>query len=176
MSDPRETTKGFENKLSKIKVFATDVDGVLTDGRLFYQGEEMGFNRFFHSLDGFGLKMMMQAGIKTGIISGGDSKGLDMRVDNLKLDFAYTGNEDKVSFYNDLKKKYSVKDEEILYIGDEFFDLPILNQVGFSATVPHASFEIRESVDYVTTREGGCGAVREIVDMVRYVQGIIPKV
>ncbi len=176
MSSLQEVAKQFSQQLEKIKVFATDVDGVLTDGRVFYSGAEMGFNRFFHALDGYGLKMMMELGLKVGVISGGDSRSLVERVDNLKLDFLYMGNEDKRDAFVQLQKKYSVTAEEILYIGDEFFDVPILKRAGFSVTVPHASDEIKEVVDYVTTTPSGMGAVREVVDIVRYARGFVPAV
>ncbi len=176
MEDLKLVAKRFESKLKKIKVFATDVDGVLTDGRIFYSGKEMEFNRFFHALDGYGLKMMMELGLKTGIISGGDSRSLIERSDNLKLDFLYMGNEDKRESFEQLQKKYNVSAEEILYIGDEFFDVPILKRAGFSATVPHASSEIKECVDYITQTPGGEGAVREIVDLVRYAHNFVPAV
>lgn len=175
MRDLRVESKKFEQQLSLIKVFMVDVDGVLTDGRLLWMGESVGWNRFFNAWDGYGLKLLMKAGIKVGVISGGDSIGLEKRIENLNLDFGYMGNEDKRQAYNDVKKKYQVKDENILYMGDEFFDLPLLKQAGFSATVPQASLEIQELVHYVTARDAGKGAVREVIDMVRYAQNIIPE-
>lgn len=176
MQDLKPIAKKFEEKLKKIKVFATDVDGILTDGRLFYSGEEMGWNRFFHALDGYGLKMMMELGLKTGIITGGDSRSVIERADNLSLDFLYMGSENKLDAFMDLQKKYGVSAEEILYIGDEFFDVPLLKRAGFSATVSHSSFEIIDCVDYVTQTSGGEGAVREVADLVRHAHNFIPSV
>ena len=169
-----DVAKKFEVELKKIKVFATDVDGVLTDGRLWFQGQEMGWNRFFHAHDGTGLKYLLEAGIKVGVISGGDSKGLRSRLDYLKLDFSYLGSDDKCLAYLDLKKRFNVTDEEIIFIGDDFYDIPILKKVGFAVSVPSAPEEVRDVVDWVTGKDGGRGAVREVADVLRYAQGIIP--
>lgn len=169
LDDLQEIALHFQEKLSKIKVAAFDVDGVLTNGQLIWMGEEVGWNRFFHTSDGYGLKLLMRNGIKTGIISGGDSKGLMERVSNLKLDFAYYGNEDKTGALNELVNE-GYKLEEILYMGDEFFDIPLLERVGFAASVPQASIEVRDIVDFVTRRQAGMGAVREVIDILRYAQ------
>lgn len=172
----RVTAKQFEAKLSRIKVCIFDIDGILTDGKVFWDGDDVGFNRTFHILDGFGMKLLMEAGLKVGVISGGDSKGVRKRfTENLKLSFTYFGNEDKREAYKDvLAMGYT--DEEILYMGDEFIDLPILKRVGFSATVPNASLEVQEVVDYIAFREGGEGCVREVIDILRYAQNIPVKV
>ena len=168
----RVSAAKFSDKLSKIKVCIFDIDGILTDGKVSWDGDDVGFNRTTHVLDGHGLKMLMAAGLKVGVISGGDSIGVRKRfVDNLKLNFAYFGNEDKRESY---KKVLALgyTDEEILFMADEFIDLPILRRVGFSATVPNASLEIQEAVDYITYREAGDGCAREVIDMLRYAQEI----
>jgi 3-deoxy-D-manno-octulosonate 8-phosphate phosphatase (KDO 8-P phosphatase) len=92
-------------------------------------------------------------------------------VDNLKLNFAYFGSEDKRESYKKILA-LGYNDEEILFMGDEFIDLPILKRVGFSATVPNASLEIQEEVDYITFREAGDGCAREVIDLIRYAQKI----
>lgn len=174
--DLREISKVFENKLKKIKVCLFDVDGILTNGKLYWSGEEVGFNRQFHTHDGYGLKILMNAGLKVGIITGGESIGVEKRFERLNIDYLYMGKEDKRAAYEAILKDTGVTEEETLYMGDEFFDLPILKRAGFSATVPNASVEIREAVDYVTLRESGDACVREVIDMLRHVQGITPDV
>ncbi len=174
--DLREISKLYAEKLKKIKVCLFDVDGVLTDGKLYWAGEEVGFNRFFHTHDGYGLKILMRAGLKVGIITGGDSLGVKKRFEGLGVDYLYMGSEDKRQSFNLILEKENVSAEECLYVGDEFFDLPILKQAGFSATVPCASLEVKEAVDYVTNKAGGEGAVREVIDMLRYVQDIVPEI
>lgn len=168
----RVTAEKFKSKLAKIKVCIFDIDGILTDGKISWDGEDIGFNRTTHILDGFGIKMLLAAGLKVGIISGGDSVGVRKRfIDNLKLSFTHFGNDDKREAY---KKVLALgfKDEEVLYMGDEFIDLPILRRVGFSATVPNASLEIQEAVDYITHREAGNACAREVIDILRYAQNI----
>lgn len=168
----RVTAEKFKDKLSKIKVCIFDIDGILTNGKISWDGDDVGFNRTTHALDGHGLKMLMAAGLTVGVISGGDSIGVRKRfVDNLKLHFGYFGNEDKRESY---KKVLALgfTDEQVLYMGDEFIDLPILKRVGFSATVPNASLEIQEAVDYITYREAGDACAREVIDILRYAQNI----
>lgn len=174
--DLKEVAKYFEKKLLKIKCCAFDIDGILTTGHIRFDGEEMGFNRSFHTSDGYGLKVLKAAGLYVGVISGGDSLGIKKRFsENLKLDFTYFGDEDKRHAYLKLLDN-GFKDEEILYMGDEFFDLPLLKRAGFSATVPSSSEEIREAVDYITYRDSGQGCAREVIDILRYAQGIVPHV
>ncbi len=176
MQNFRDVAEQFKDKLVQIKVCAFDVDGILTNGLVSYDGAEMGFNRSTHTSDGYGLKVLMDAGLYVGVISGGNSEGVKKRfIENLQLNFAYLGDEDKRNAYLDLLSK-GYKDHEILYMGDEFFDLPLLKRSGFSATVPSSSLEIQESVDYITRRPAGMGCVREVIDILRYAKNIIPDV
>ncbi len=172
----RDIAKKFEDKLKKIKVVAFDLDGILTDGHLWWAGDEVGWNRMFYIYDGYGMKVLMKAGIKVGVITGGDSVSVKKRVDLLKLDFLYQGKEDKREAFLEIQKKFNVKPEEILYMGDELFDIPLLKKAGFSATVPNCGAEVKAVVDYVTTKESGKGCAREVIDILRYAQGIEPVV
>jgi 3-deoxy-D-manno-octulosonate 8-phosphate phosphatase (KDO 8-P phosphatase) len=172
----KEISQKFSDKLTQIKVALFDVDGILTNGLISWDGEHVGFNRTTHAQDGFGLKMLMDAGIKVGIISGGSSLGVKKRFeDNLGLDFIFLGNEDKRDAYKEILKM-GFKDHEILYMGDELFDIPLLKRAGFSATVPNASIEVREVVDYITQRPSGKACVREVIDVLRYAKDIRPKI
>ncbi len=173
--DLREVAKVHKDKLDKIKVLAFDIDGVLTTGHIWWDGD-VGFNRYSHTSDGYALKLMMKNGFKVGVISGGDSVGVKKRFeDNLGLDFCFFGNEDKrVAFQKVLDLGF--RDEEVLYMGDEFFDTPLLKRAGFGVTVPIASYEVKKFCDYVTMRESGQGAVREVIDIMRYNRGITPDV
>ncbi|MFT6633572.1 MAG: 3-deoxy-D-manno-octulosonate 8-phosphate phosphatase (KDO 8-P phosphatase) [Bacteriovoracaceae bacterium] len=174
--DLREISQKYSEKLKAIKICLFDVDGILTNGKIFWASEEVGFNRQFHTHDGYGLKVLMRAGIKVGIITGGDSIGVRKRFEGLGVDHLFMGNEDKRQSFDEILKIENLTDQDALYMGDEFFDLPILKRVGFSATVPNASIEIRESVDYVTVRESGNACVREVIDMLRHAQGIVPEI
>ena len=166
----------YSEKLKKIQCVLLDVDGILTDGRVIFMGAEVGWNRFFNVYDGHGLKLLKENGFKLGIISGGDSIGLHERfVNNLGLDpeMCFFGNEDKTGAYDHIKNKHDLRDEQICYLGDELFDIPLLKQVGFSATVPESSFIVQREVDYVTNKNGGKGAAREVIDMILLSQGIL---
>lgn len=170
----RETAKKFEDKLKKIKVLIFDLDGILTNAHVWWASEEVGFNRTFNIYDGYGMKLMMKAGLKVGVITGGNSVSVSKRTDQLGLNFCYMGNEDKRAAFLDIMSKYAVTADEILYMGDELFDLPLLKKAGFSATVPNTSDEVKEICDYVTIRQSGEGCAREVIDLVRYAQGIVP--
>ena len=115
-------------------------------------------------------------GLVVGIITGGSSLGVVKRFELLGVDHVYKGSEDKRGAYLKIKEIENCQDDEILYIGDEFFDLPILKKVGFSVTTPHASLEVLESVDYVTMRSGGNGAVREVVEILRTARNFSPNI
>lgn len=171
----REVSKKFEEKLKKIKVVCFDLDGILTDSHVWWASEEVGFNRTFCIYDGYGMKVLMKAGLKVGVITGGNSVSVLKRTEQLGLDFCYAGNEDKRDGFLDLLKRYNVAAEEVLYMGDELFDMPLLRKAGFSATVPNACEEVREMVDYVTIKESGRGCAREVIDILRYAQNIVPE-
>jgi 3-deoxy-D-manno-octulosonate 8-phosphate phosphatase (KDO 8-P phosphatase) len=168
------TAKKFEDKLKKIKVACFDLDGILTDSHVWWASEEVGFNRTFCIYDGYGMKLLMKAGLKVGVITGGNSVSVIKRTEQLGLDFCYAGNEDKRAAFLDMLKKYNVEADEVMYMGDELFDMPLLRKAGFSATVPNACEEVREMVDYVTIKESGKGAAREVMDLIRYAQNIVP--
>lgn len=159
-------------RLKRIRLFLTDVDGILTDGKIWWEGEEVGWNRSYNVLDGWGLKFLMRKGIHVGIISAGNSLGLKKRVEILNIPHAYFGDENKLNAYHDMLKKTGVSAEETLYIGDEPYDGEILKLVGFAATVPHAVEEVKQVSHYVTQRKAGEGCVRELVEMIRAAQGL----
>lgn len=176
MRNLRDEAKKYLPKLKKIKCLAFDVDGVLTDGTVSWDGEEVGWNRRTHTADGYMLRFLMQAGFTVGVITGGNSLSVHKRFgENLGLHFVHAGSDDKRSAFEKVME-LGFKEDEILYMGDEFIDLPLLLKAGFSASVPDASIEIRESVDYVTERMGGAGAAREVMDLLRHAHDIAPQV
>lgn len=166
----------FQSKLVGIKVALFDIDGVLTDGTIHYDGAEMGFNRSTHTHDGYGMKMLMAHGIKVGVISGGDSLGVIKRFqENLSLDYVFLGNEDKREAYNKILRE-GFQPHEILYMADEFFDLPLLMKSGFSACPPSSVYEVKTRVDYVSKLDSGQGCAREVMEILRLAQGWAPEV
>ena len=172
----RDTAKRFEDKLKKIKVVVFDLDGILTNAHVWWESEEVGFNRAFNIYDGYGMKLLMKAGLMVGVITGGNSVSVLKRTAQLGVDFCYAGNEDKREAFLDVMKRYDVSADQILYMGDELFDIPLLRKAGFSATVPNTCEEVRAIVDYVTQRSSGQGCAREVIDLIRYAQNIIPEI
>lgn len=154
---------GVEKK--KVKMLIMDVDGTLTDGKVYIgpHGEEF---KAFNIQDGLGIKMLRGKGIIPAIITGRNSEIVDTRAKELGIDEVYQGIENKLEIYNLLKGKYDIFDEEVAYIGDDLNDLPIMNQVGLSCCVANAVDAVKDQVDYVAKRNGGEGAVREVIEMI----------
>ena len=176
MNDLRAVAKQFQTSLEHIKVCAFDCDGILTDGSVFWAGKDIGWNRITTTRDGYGMKILQRAGFKVGVISGGNSLSLHKRfVENLKLDFLYSGSDDKRPAYKKIIAQ-GFENREILYMGDEFFDIPLIKKCGFGATVSCASYEVRESADYIALTPPGQGAAREVIDILRYAQNIVPNI
>ena len=142
-----------------------DVDGVMTDGGLYYTaaGAEM---KRFHAHDGYGVVRAHEQGLKLGIISGRSSPVVAARARVLKIDEVHQDAMDKVSAMRDIQRRHGLRDEEIAFIGDDLFDLPLLRLVGLSAAPPNAQAPVRESVDYITLAGGGEGALREIIEFI----------
>jgi len=160
----------MEAKLAKIKLLLLDVDGVLTDGRIIYdgQGNEL---KAFDVKDGHGLKMVQRAGIRVGIITGRSSEVVRRRAAELGIEILYQGALRKLEPYQEILEQYRLSDEQVAYVGDDIVDLPILRRVGFSVTVADAVSDVLPLVDYVTVRPGGRGAVREVCDMLLRASG-----
>ena len=142
--------KKLKEKLSGIKLFICDIDGVLTDGAFIKStsGEEL---RSFNALDGVGFVMLrlLKLDIKTAWITGRESATTTLRAKELQIDDIYNGVIRKIDAYNELKKKYSISDNEICFIGDDIIDIPLLEKVGFAVTVPNAPKYISNSLDDV---------------------------
>jgi len=154
----------MENQLAKIKLLLLDVDGVLTDGRIIYDnhGNEL---KAFDVKDGHGLKMVQRAGIKVGIITGRRSDVVSRRAQELGIEILYQGALRKLEPYLEILSEQGLIDGQVAYVGDDIVDLPILHRVGFSATVADAVPDLFPCVDYITSRPGGGGAVREVCDL-----------
>ncbi len=152
-------------KAARLALMGFDVDGVLTDGMLYFssQGDEM---KAFSSLDGHGLKMLQRAGVEVAIISGRSSRALELRAANLGIDELHMGVEDKGALLTRLARQRGIDLARAGYMGDDVVDLPILRLCGFSATVADGHPEVLSRVDYVASRGGGRGAVREVCDLI----------
>ncbi len=152
-------------KVKKIKMVVMDVDGILTDTRIILDSS-LGWKRFFSVRDGIGINHLRRAGYKTAVITGSHSEDVQRRMQHLKIDYFYENQFDKGPAYEELKQQSGFSDEEICYIGDDVYDIPLLRQVGFSATVPEAVEEVINECDYITNRGGGYGAVRDLCQII----------
>jgi 3-deoxy-D-manno-octulosonate 8-phosphate phosphatase (KDO 8-P phosphatase) len=161
---------GTTEKAATLALMGFDVDGVLTDGLLWYGsgGDEL---KAFSSLDGHGLKMLQRAGIEVAIISGRSSEALRLRAANLGVGELHMGVEDKRTVMAALAQARGIGLDRCGYVGDDVVDLPVLRACGFSATVADGHEEVKARVDYVTERGGGRGAVREISELILKAQG-----
>ncbi len=156
--------------LEDIKFMIFDADGVLTDGKIFYndRGEE---SKVFSVKDGSGVIYWHRAGLKSAIISGRDSRVIEQRAVELGIEDVHQGAQHKLGVYESIIEKHKLKDKEVCYIGDDLIDLPVLRRVGFSVAVKDSPEELLGAVDYVTKAPGGGGAVREVVEKVLKSQG-----
>jgi 3-deoxy-D-manno-octulosonate 8-phosphate phosphatase (KDO 8-P phosphatase) len=157
-------------KAARVVLMGFDVDGVLTDGTLYFSsaGDEI---KAFSSLDGHGLKMLQRAGIEVAIISGRSSRALELRARNLGIAELHMGVEDKRTLLTVLAARRGIDLAQTGYMGDDVVDLPILRACGFSATVADGHSEVLARADYVATRGGGRGAAREVCDLILRAQG-----
>ena len=157
-------------KAAGLLLMGFDVDGVLTDGTLYFgsEGDEI---KAFSSLDGHGLKMLQHAGIEVAIISGRSSPALRSRAENLGIRELHMGVEDKRSLMESLVRPRGIGLAQAGYMGDDVVDLPVLRACGFSATVADGHDEVKARVDHVTRYGGGRGGVREVCELILRAQG-----
>jgi len=158
-------------RLKKIKVLIVDVDGVLTDGGIIIDSNGVETKRF-NVQDGLGLMLWKKAGYKSAIISARQSAVVAHRANDLQIDKFFVGVSPKLSAYDGLLKEWNIKDEEVCFVGDDLPDLGILSRVGFAASVDNGVFEVKSAVHYVSSKKGGEGAVREIIELILKAQGV----
>ncbi len=138
---------------------------MLTDCRIYFDTDQH-WKRFYSVRDGVGIKRIQEAGYKTAVITGAEAVDVRARVGMLGINYFYEGALDKQPSFEKLIAQSKVSVNEMAYIGDDIFDIPLLEQVGFAATVPEAVDDVLTKVHYVTKRPGGNGAVREICDLI----------
>lgn len=164
------TPKSVIDAAQKIKLLLLDVDGVLTDGKLYYgnSGEEM---KGFDIQDGLGIKLLQKGNIQVGIITGRMSSLLQRRADELGINPVIQGREDKLTVLNELLPSLDITLDEIAFIGDDLPDLAVIKNVGLGITVANASSTLATKADWQTACTGGNGAVREVAEMILTAQG-----
>jgi 3-deoxy-D-manno-octulosonate 8-phosphate phosphatase (KDO 8-P phosphatase) len=169
----RTISEIITDKAKQIKMLIMDVDGVLTDGKIIIDthGNEL---KIFNVYDGAGIDMAHKAGLLTAIISGRYCNAVVYRAKELHINEVYQSVGDKIDVFHSLLDKYMLVTSQVAYIGDDIFDIPLLEQVGLSIAPCNAIPEVKDIVDYVTKNSGGNGAVREMVDMILKAQDKYP--
>jgi 3-deoxy-D-manno-octulosonate 8-phosphate phosphatase (KDO 8-P phosphatase) len=159
-----------------------DVDGVLTDGRVYLQsfpGDIALELKAFHSHDGAGLKLARLSGLRLGVITGRESAAMTRRASENGMEFVYQGREEKLGPYEEILRLAQANDADVAFIADDLPDLPVFRRVGLAVAVANAAPEIRAIAHLVTKRRGGEGAVRETIEFILKAQGkwlsAIPK-
>jgi 3-deoxy-D-manno-octulosonate 8-phosphate phosphatase (KDO 8-P phosphatase) len=176
-------TADVRRRAERIRVVLMDVDGVLTDGRIYLQSlpdgtaEEM---KVFDAHDGAGVKLASLMGLRTGLITGRNSSATTRRAGESGMEFVFQGRPKKLAAYEEILKIAGVGDEAVAYIGDDLPDLPLLRRAGLAVAVANAVAELKKAAHYVTARAGGEGAVREVIELILKAQGrwkeAIPRV
>jgi len=158
-------------KLKHIQLLLLDVDGVLTDGSIIYN-DDGSETKIFNARDGFGLKLVMSAGIKVGIVTGRSSQALRHRCDNLGIDLLFDGVGDKALMLEEIVAQTGIDTEQTAFVGDDLPDLPIMKNAGLSIAVADAHEIVRQKADWTTLAQGGQGAVREVCEALLTAKGI----
>src|ERR1700722_16572344 len=156
-------------RASRIKLLLMDVDGVLTNGKLYQvpgKDGQLVETKGFDSQDGIGLTWLSWKGIKTGVISGRLSPATVERARQVKMTYVYQGHIEKIPILEEILADAKIEPAEIAYIGDDFTDITIMHRVGFAVAVANARPEVKREAHYVTQAAGGEGAVREIVELI----------
>jgi len=157
-------------RAARVRLMIFDVDGILTDGGLYF-GPEGELLKRFNVLDGQGIKLLQQSGVLVAIISARQSSIVARRAEDLGITRIYQGVQDKRLAFEKLLSQHAMNADSCGFAGDDIIDLPILGRVGFAASVPNGHTEVRTRVHYVTQAEGGRGAAREICDFILHAQG-----
>ena len=152
-----------------------DVDGVLTDGSLYFdnEGNEM---KAFSTRDGLGLRLLQSQGIELALITGRKSEIVARRAEQLGISHVYQGRNDKLQAFRELLNKTGIGEQSVCYAGDDWIDLPVLERVGLAVTVADADQVVRGRVHWITSRGGGKGAVREICNLILVAKDLDQKV
>ncbi len=171
---PAKVAPAVAARAKKIRVLLMDVDGVLTDGRIWLLSRRDGTAseiKGFSAYDGAGLKLARAAGLRTGLITGRESSAVAQRARECEIEFVFQGRATKLSAYEEILRATGASDREVAYIGDDLPDLPLLQRAGLAVAVANAAPEVKRAAHYVASRSGGDGAVREVIELIVKAQG-----
>ena len=151
--------------IQKLKLIIFDVDGVFTDGSIYLSEEGIEMMKFSR-IDGRGIRLLKEKGLKTAVITSEDTTIVENRMKKLKIDDVFTGIINKITIYNKLKKKFNLEDENICYLGDDTNDLAILKIVGLSCCPKNAQNIVKQNSKYLSEYKGGGGFVRDVCNLI----------
>jgi 3-deoxy-D-manno-octulosonate 8-phosphate phosphatase (KDO 8-P phosphatase) len=157
-------------RAKKIKCITFDVDGIMTNGGLGIGDDGLEY-KFFHSLDGLGMKLLKNTGVELAIITGRTSNIVKQRADSTGIAHFYQGVEDKLVAFEDLQKKMGLQPDEVAFMGDDVVDAPAMLRCGLAITVPTGHYLLKPHAHYITTAAAGNGAVREACELIMQAQG-----
>ena len=161
-------------KARDIKLLLLDVDGVLTDGNLLYTGSS-GESKSFNTQDGFGLRLLGEAGIDIGVITARKSEVVARRAEELKMRYIYQGIPNKNEAFKEVMKASGLKPFQVAYMGDDWLDLVLLQQVGLAIVPANGAREVKAIAHYITERPGGAGAVRDACDLIIEAKNLVAE-
>lgn len=162
-------------RAAAIRLVIFDVDGVLTDGRLFFDQQGLEY-KSFHARDGHGIKLLQRTGVATAVISGRQSQSVALRMESLGIRHVYQGYQNKLEAFDHLRQALELPPDKIAHVGDDLLDLAIMRRVGLAVAVADAHFSLRQHAHWVTASPGGAGAAREVCDLVMAAQGTLQGV
>ncbi|NWF54138.1 MAG: HAD hydrolase family protein [Syntrophaceae bacterium] len=162
--------KIWEEKAKKVRLLLLDVDGVMTDGRLGFDGKGREF-KFFYARDGIGIKLLQQMGVRVGILSGRRAKVVSLRAKELGISLVRQKIQDKAQALAEILETENLRPEQVCYMGDDLVDLSVLRRVGLAVAVADAVEEVKSLAHLVTRAPGGLGAVREVCELILKTQG-----
>ena len=165
-------TAAISEKARHISLLIIDVDGVLTDGGLLFDNRGEEYKRF-NSLDGHGIRMLMESGIEAAVITGRQSKIVEHRMRELGVTRIHQGSRNKLGAFESLLRETGLEAAQVAYIGDDLPDLPIMRRVELAIAVQNAHGFVKQHSDWVTSASGGHGAVREVTDFILHSKGLL---
>ena len=164
--------KDILQKAAQIELVIFDVDGVLTDGGLFF-GDDGQEYKAFHSRDGHGMKMLRRSGVEIAIITGRTSKVVEHRMANLGIEHVYQGKAEKLPAFEELIERLGVSAEQVAYVGDDVVDLPVMLRVGLAVAVADAHPLVLQHAHWHTPHGGGTGAARDVCELIMEARGTL---
>ena len=164
-SGPLLMEEKLKLNLAAIKLLVLDVDGVLTDGRMVVNADGSQ-SKFFNALDGHGIRLWRRAGLKVAFISGRQSEATRHWAEQLEVEYVFQNCHDKLPVLKKLLEELGLSPQAVACVGDDLPDLPMIRYAGFGVAVANAVDEVKQRADYVATRRGGHGAVREVIEYI----------